>query len=52
MGDLSKTLSESATLNVIPTCRVASKYLICSLGALLNKDQGLDAIPPCKFILK
>ncbi len=51
IGDLNKT-SERVTLNAIPTCGVASKYSICSLGAPLNEDQGLNAIPACKFILK
>jgi len=41
-----------ATLNVIPTCKVAMKYPICSLGGLLNEDESLDVIPTCKFILK
>jgi hypothetical protein len=41
-----------ATLNAIPTCKVAMKYLICSLVGPLNEDEGLDAIPACKFILK
>jgi hypothetical protein len=41
-----------ATLNVISTCKVAMKYPICSLGGLLNEDEGLNAIPACKFTLK
>jgi hypothetical protein len=41
-----------ATLNAIPTCKVAMKYPICSLGGLLNEDEGLDAILARKFILK
>jgi hypothetical protein len=41
-----------ATLTVIPTCKVAMKYPICSLGGPLNEDEGLDVIPTCKFILK
>jgi hypothetical protein len=41
-----------ATLNAIPTCKVATKYPICSLGGPLNENKGLDAIPAYKFILK
>jgi hypothetical protein len=41
-----------ATLNAIPTCKVAMKYPICSLGGPLNEDESLDAILACKFILK
>jgi hypothetical protein len=41
-----------ATLNAIPLCKVAMKYAICSLGGPLNEDEGLDAIPTCKFILE
>jgi len=52
ISDSSKTYSERATLNVILTCKVALKCPICSLVALLNGDQVLDAIPACKFIMK
>jgi hypothetical protein len=45
-------LYETLTLNAIPTCKVATKYPICSLGGPLNEYEGLDAIPACKFILK
>jgi hypothetical protein len=41
-----------ATLNAIPTCKVATKYPICSLGGPLNEDEGPDAILACKVILK
>ncbi len=36
IGDLSKILSESPTINAIPTCRVASKYPICGLHGTLE----------------
>jgi len=36
IGDLGKILSESPTLNAIPTCRVALKYLVCSLGGVFE----------------
>jgi hypothetical protein len=49
--DIAK-LYEILTLNAIPTCKVTLKYPICSLGELLNEDEGVDAIPACKFILK
>ncbi len=52
MGDLGKTCSERATLSVIPTFRVVSKYPICNLGVPLNEDQNLNVIPTCKFIMK
>jgi len=45
-------LYETLTLNAIPTCKVTLKYPICCLSGPLNEDQGLDAIPACKFILK
>jgi hypothetical protein len=41
-----------ATLNAIPTCKVTTKYPICSLSGPLNEDESLDVIPACKFILK
>ncbi len=39
-------------LNAIPTCKVISKYLVCSLGGFFNENQNLYAIPTCKLILK